>query len=109
MNKLKKGLTYISERGSFYRYSDKVQDEKWLSPLSEYIPLEEIMRGQPVSIATDDDIKEAAHNLAQKYYKDNEETTLEDFEVEIKRPESLGGGSFKTFLEWNDNVFWNIA
>ena len=84
MNKLKKGLTYISERGSFYRYSDKVQDEKWLSPLSEYIPLEKIMRGQPVSIATDDDIKEAAHNLAQKYYKDNEETTLEDFEVEIK-------------------------
>ena len=28
MNRLKKGLTYISERGSFYRYSDKVQDEK---------------------------------------------------------------------------------
>jgi len=32
-----------------------------------------------------------------------------DFEVEIERPESLGGGSFKTFLEWNDTVFWNIA
>ena len=32
-----------------------------------------------------------------------------DFEVEIERPESLGGGSFKTFLEWNDTVFFNIA
>ena len=32
-----------------------------------------------------------------------------DFEVEIERPESLGGGSFKTFLEWNDTVFFSIA
>ena len=32
-----------------------------------------------------------------------------DFEVEIERPKSLGGGSFKTFLEWNDTVFFNIA
>ena len=32
-----------------------------------------------------------------------------DFEIEIQRPESLGGGSFKTFLEWNDTVFFNIA
>lgn len=32
-----------------------------------------------------------------------------DFEIEIERPESLGGGSFKTFLEWNDTVFFNIA
>jgi hypothetical protein len=32
-----------------------------------------------------------------------------DFEIEVERPEILGGGSFKTFLEWNDNVFLNIA
>lgn len=32
-----------------------------------------------------------------------------DFEIEVQRPESLGGGSFKTFLEWDDNVFLNIA
>ena len=32
-----------------------------------------------------------------------------DFEVEIERPESLGGGSFKTFLEWDNSVFFNIA
>jgi hypothetical protein len=32
-----------------------------------------------------------------------------DFEVEVERPESLGGGSFKCFLEWDDYVFWHIA
>lgn len=32
-----------------------------------------------------------------------------DFTVEIERPESLGGGSFKTFLAWDDTVFLNIA
>ena len=32
-----------------------------------------------------------------------------DFEIEVERPESLGGGSFKTFLDWDDNVFLNIA
>jgi hypothetical protein len=32
-----------------------------------------------------------------------------DFEIEIERPESMGGGSFKTFLEWTDTVFLNIA
>ena len=32
-----------------------------------------------------------------------------DFEIEVQRPESLGGGSFKTFLNWDDSVFLNIA
>ena len=50
----------------------------------------------------------AADSLSlRKYILENEPGL--DFEVEIKRPESLGGGSFKTFLEWNDNVFFNIA
>ena len=43
----------------------------------------------------------------RRYILDNEPGL--DFEVEIQRPESLGGGSFKTFLEWNDTVFFNIA
>ena len=42
----------------------------------------------------------------RKYILENEPGL--DFEVEIERPESLGGGSFKTFLEWNDTVFFNI-
>ena len=32
-----------------------------------------------------------------------------DFNIEIQRPESLGGGSFKTFLNWDDSVFLNIS
>ena len=32
-----------------------------------------------------------------------------DFEVEVQRPVSLGGGSFKTFLPWDDTVFYHIS
>ena len=45
--------------------------------------------------------------LLRRYILENEPGL--DFEIEINRPESLGGGSFKTFLEWSDTVFWNIA
>jgi hypothetical protein len=31
-----------------------------------------------------------------------------NFDIEVKRPESLGGGSFSTFLNWDDSVFLNI-
>jgi hypothetical protein len=31
-----------------------------------------------------------------------------NFDIEVKRPESLGGGSFKTFLNWDDSIFLNI-
>lgn len=31
-----------------------------------------------------------------------------DFEVTVERPEELGGGSFTTFLEWDDAVFLNL-
>ena len=31
-----------------------------------------------------------------------------DFDIEVQRPESLGGGSFNTFLNWDDSVFLNI-
>lgn len=59
-------------------------------------------------------IRKAIYNMPandslklRRYILDNEPGL--DFEVEIERPKSLGGGSFKTFLEWNDTVFWNIA
>jgi hypothetical protein len=32
-----------------------------------------------------------------------------DFEIEVERPESLGGGSFKTFLPWDDTIFYHIS
>jgi hypothetical protein len=32
-----------------------------------------------------------------------------DFTFKVDRPESLGGGSFETFLNWDDSVFLNIS
>ena len=50
----------------------------------------------------------ASDSLAfRRYVFDNEPGV--NFEIEVKRPESDGGGSFKTFLEWDDYVFWHIA
>ena len=45
--------------------------------------------------------------MLRKYINDNRPGI--DFDIEVKRPESLGGGSFKTFLNWDDSVFLNIA
>jgi hypothetical protein len=45
--------------------------------------------------------------MLRRYILENEPGI--DFEIEVQRPESLGGGSFKTFLEWDDTVFINIA
>lgn len=42
----------------------------------------------------------------RRYMIDNEPGV--NFEIEVQRPESLGGGSFKTFLEWDDSIFLNI-
>lgn len=50
----------------------------------------------------------ASDSLAfRRYVYDNQPGV--DFEVEVNRPESMGGGSFKCFLEWDDTIFWNIA
>lgn len=43
----------------------------------------------------------------RKYMIDNEPGI--NFEIEIQRPENLGGGSFTTFLEWDNTVFLNIG
>lgn len=43
----------------------------------------------------------------RKYINDNEPGV--DFNITVERPQSLGGGSFATFLEWGDDVFLNIA
>jgi hypothetical protein len=32
-----------------------------------------------------------------------------DFTIEVERPESLGGGSFETFLNWDDSIFLNLS
>ena len=43
----------------------------------------------------------------RKYINDNRPGI--DFTITVERPESLGGGSFETFLNWDDSVFLNIA
>ena len=42
----------------------------------------------------------------RKYIGDNKPGI--NFDIEVERPESLGGGSFKTFLNWDDTVFLNL-
>lgn len=70
-----------------------------------------------ISINGNDDkefIQQYIHNMRAKdslmlrrYMLENEPGL--DFEIEVERPKSLGGGSFKTFLEWDDSVFLNIT
>ena len=43
----------------------------------------------------------------RRYMNDN--TPGIDFNITVQRPESLGGGSFSTFLTWDDTVFINLA
>ena len=50
----------------------------------------------------------ARDSLALRRYI-TENTPGIDFNIEIERPESLGGGSFKPFLNWDDSVFLNIS
>ena len=50
----------------------------------------------------------ASDSLAfRRYIYDNQPGI--DFEVDVERPVSQGGGTFKVFLEWTDYVFWNLA
>lgn len=50
----------------------------------------------------------AKDSLELRKYINNNEPGV-DFEVTIERPEEFGGGSFTTFLEWDDSVFINIT
>ena len=45
--------------------------------------------------------------MLRRYIMENEPGM--NWEIEVPRPESLGGGSFKTFLEWEDTIFLNLV
>ena len=45
--------------------------------------------------------------MLRRYIMENEPGM--NWEIEVPKPESLGGGSFKTFLEWEDTIFLNIV
>ena len=74
---MKKGLIYISERTGQWRYANNQETEEWVQQTSTYIPLVEIKRGQPVSVATikdleivakgDDALFEALKNSSDTY------------------------------------------
>lgn len=64
---MKTGLTFIHERTGQMRYADNAENVQWLQQLSTYIPIQEIKRGQPVSIATDEDLKIIADKNTDLY------------------------------------------
>jgi len=45
--------------------------------------------------------------MLRRYINDN--TPGMNFNITVERPESMGGGSFETFLNWDDSVFLNIS
>ncbi len=64
---MKKGLTYIGERTGQLRYADDTEQEQWIQQTSTYIPLVEIKRGQPVSIATIEDLEIVANGNTELF------------------------------------------
>ena len=45
--------------------------------------------------------------MLRRYINDNAPGM--NFNITVERPESMGGGSFDTFLNWDDSVFLNIS
>lgn len=105
----------IDANNKLQKWCDALNSNKNTTPYSKGIT--NTMEMQIVSINGNSDKKfihaavmamPASDSLAfRRYVFDNEPGV--NFEIEVKRPESDGGGSFKTFLEWDDYVFWHIA
>lgn len=111
-----------AERNQIIDANDKLQ--KWVDNLSKNkksLPytktITNTMEMQIVSVNGNTDRK-FIHNFVmnmpandslafRRYVYDNQPGV--DFEVDVERPVSLGGGTFKCFLEWDDYVFWHIA
>ncbi len=94
-------------------WSDKIDEDELLYTHSVTNRLE--MAIMSVNGVTDRDyIKRYVRNMnvrdssaLRKYINDNEPGL--DYNVEIQKPESLGGGSMKAFLQLDQLVFLNIA
>ena len=110
-----------TEKKEFGRFAEKLNDwaerteDKYEDKIVKTITNR--MEMQIVEVDGNDDrdfIKRFVYNMPamdalklRKYIIENEPGV--NFEVEVERPESLGGGSISTFLPWGDNVFFNIA
>ena len=71
--RMKEGLTFIDDRNSQFRYADKNEFIQWSQPLSSYRAAVPLKRGIAVSVATEEDLKEAG-----KKYFDDESYFLKD-------------------------------
>ncbi len=71
--RMKEGLTFIDDRNNQFRYADKNEFIQWSQPLSSYRAAVPLKRGIAVSIATEEDLKEAG-----KKYFDDESYFLKD-------------------------------
>lgn len=97
------------------KWSDKLSSNKQALPYTKSVT--NTMEMQIVSINGNTDRKYihnyvmnmyASDSLAfRRYVYDNQPGV--DFEIDVERPVSMGGGTFKCFLEWDDYVFWHIA
>lgn len=98
---MKKGLTYISERTGQWRYANNQETEEWVQQLSTYIPLVEIKRGQPVSVATIKDLKIVAGDNDELFeaLKNSSDTY-----VVLTNP-SRHEGTIGLALEYTDGTF----
>lgn len=97
------------------KWSDNLAQNKQVLPYTKSVT--NTMEMQIVSVNGNTDRKyihnfvmnmHASDSLAfRRYVYDNQPGV--DFEIEVERPVSDGGGTFKCFLEWDDYVFWHIA
>lgn len=105
---------YVNNLGKFNVWADKLSEKSPL-PFSRTITNRLELAITSVNGNTDRKyISKYVKNMGAKdslmlrrYIIENEPGI--NFEIEVQRPVSLGGGSFKTFLDWDDTVFINIA
>ena len=105
----------IEANDRLQKWADNIKQNNVKTPYTKSVT--NTMEMQIVSINGNNDKKfihesvmnmPASDSLAfRRYVYDNQPGV--DFEVEVERPVSDGGGTFNCFLEWDDFVFWHIA
>jgi uncharacterized protein (DUF2147 family) len=105
----------IDASSKLQKWSENLETQQNKVPYTKTIT--NLMEMQIVSVNGNSD-KKFIHNFVmnmpasdslafRRYVYDNQPGV--DFEVEVERPVSHGGGTFKCFLEWDDYVFWHIS
>lgn len=105
----------IASKDELEKWCNKLSGDKKVAAYTKSVTNQMEMEIVSVNGVTDrKKISEFVKNMLAKdslafrrYVYDNRPGV--DFEVAIKRTESDGGGSFTTFLEWDDSIFWHIS